>query len=134
MRFIAVTGGIGMGKSAVAEYLARRGELLIDTDVLARELVEPGQPALTEITSVFGPEILNPQGALDRRALAALVFKDPNARQQLEAILHPRIRAAWKEKGSKWRAAGATRGFVIIPLLYETGGENEVDAVICDGC
>jgi dephospho-CoA kinase len=134
MRFIAVTGGIGMGKSTVAEYLARRGELLVDSDLLARELVEPGQPALTEITNVFGPAMLNQQGALDRRVLADRVFNDANARRQLEAILHPRIRAAWKEKSAQWRTAGAARGFAIIPLLYETGGEAEVDTVICVGC
>jgi dephospho-CoA kinase len=134
MRFIAVTGGVGMGKSAVAEYLARRGERVVDTDVLARELVEPGEPALAEIKSTFGEAMLNREGALDRRALANLVFHDANARRQLEAILHPRIRAAWKAKGTEWRAAGAARGFAIIPLLYETGGETEVDAVICVGC
>ena len=123
-----------MGKSTVADYLARRGELLVDSDVLARDLVQPGQPALAEIKTAFGAAMLTSQGMLDRGALAKIVFKDANARRQLESILHPRIRAAWKKQAADWRAGGARRGFVIIPLLYETGGESEVDSVVCVGC
>ena len=96
MLLIGLTGGIGMGKSTVAEYLSRTGELVVDTDVLARELVAPGQPALAEIVRNFGEKVLAADGSLDRTTLAEVVFKDEVHRKTLEAILHPRIRASWK--------------------------------------
>jgi dephospho-CoA kinase len=131
---IGLTGGIGMGKSTVAEYLVRRGEKVVDTDMLARQLVEPGQPALEEIRGVFGAEVFGPGGVLDRKALGRVVFGSVGARKTLEEILHPKIRAAWKRAAEEWRRAGLKRGVVVIPLLYETGARAEVDRVICVGC
>jgi dephospho-CoA kinase len=134
MKLYGITGGIGMGKSASARLLAQWGLPVADTDVLARQLVEPGQPALTEIISAFGPEILDASGALRRAALAAAVFSDDVKRQQLESILHPRIRAAWQADVAAWRQAGHPAGGVIIPLLFETKAETEFDQIICVAC
>jgi dephospho-CoA kinase len=134
MVLIGLTGGIGMGKSTVAEYLLGCGEHLVDTDALARRFVEPGQPALNEIRSAFGQEVFDSGGTLDRKALARVAFSSAEARKKLEEILHPRIRAAWKEEVEQWRRAGVSRGVVIIPLLFETGAQTEMDKVICVGC
>jgi dephospho-CoA kinase len=134
MVLIGLTGGIGMGKSTVAEHLLRRGEKVVDTDVLARRFVEPGQTALDEIRSAFGPEVFEIGEVLNRKALARVVFGSAEARKKLEGILHPRIRAGWKEEVEQWRRAGVSRGVVIIPLLFETDAEPEFDKVICVGC
>lgn len=134
MKLLGLTGGVGMGKTACAQLLRWRGAAVVDTDELARELVEPGQPALQEIVSAFGKEILDEQGRLRRETLAQIVFADPEARRQLEAILHPRIRDAWRAQVAAWRAEGKPLGVVVIPLLFETGAESEFDAVICVAC
>jgi dephospho-CoA kinase len=134
MILLGLTGGVGMGKSTGAALLAQRNVPVIDTDVLARELVEPGQTALAEIARCFGPQILGPDQRLNRGELARLVFSSPAARQQLEAILHPRIRAAWLAQASLWRAQGQPIGAVVIPLLFETAAEAQFDAIICVAC
>jgi dephospho-CoA kinase len=134
MLLIGLTGGIGMGKTAVSEYLQGRGEPVVDTDLLARELVEPGQPAHSEIRQVFGRQVFDEAGRLDRKALGEIVFEAPQARARLEAILHPRIRQRWRDEAEHWRKACAARGFVVIPLLYETGAEKELDRVLCVAC
>ena len=134
MLLVGLTGGIGMGKSTVAQFLAEREELIIDTDQLARDLVAPGQPALEEIRSEFGGEVIRLDGTLDRSGLAAIVFNDAQKRSRLEAILHPRIRAAWLAQAQEWRTKGARRGVVVIPLLFETGAEKEFDLVVCVAC
>src|SRR5688572_16518045 len=90
---VALTGGIASGKSTVANLFALHGVPLIDTDVIAREVVEPGQPALAEIVAAFGPEILDEDGRIDRRRMRERVFGDTVARRRLESILHPAIRA-----------------------------------------
>src|SRR4051794_20881406 len=119
MVLIGLTGGIGMGKSVVSEYLLRRGERGVDTDLLARQLVEPGQPALEEIRAVFGARVIGAGEVLDRRALGRVVFGDAPARSRLEEILHPKIRAAWRSSVEDWGNAGLARAVVVIPLLYE---------------
>ena len=134
MRVIGVTGGIGMGKSACAELVRQRGIPVIDTDELARHVVEPGQPALAEIRQRFGPEMVGPGGRLRRGELARRVFADPAAREELEGMLHPRIRQLWHAQVESWRAEGRPLVVVIIPLLFETGAEKELDATICVGC
>jgi dephospho-CoA kinase len=134
MKLFGLTGGIGMGKSAAAQILAQRGVSLMDTDVLARSVVEPGQPALKEIQSAFGDLVVSPDGHLQRAALARIVFSDPAARQKLEGITHPRIRELWREQVKGWRAEQFETGCVVIPLLFETGAENEFDATICVAC
>ncbi len=134
MKLYGITGGIGMGKSASARLLVQWGIPVVDTDVLARQLVEPGQPALAEIVAAFGPEMLDDSGALRRAALAAAVFADNTKRQRLEEILHPRIRTAWQTEVASWRDAGQPAGAVVIPLLFETKAEGEFDQIICVAC
>ena len=89
----ALTGGLGSGKSTVLARFVARGLPVVNADELARSVVEPGQPALAELARVFGPDVLDARGALDRRRLAERAFADPNARKALEAITHPRIAA-----------------------------------------
>ncbi|GDY23346.1 dephospho-CoA kinase [Verrucomicrobiota bacterium] len=134
MKLFGLTGGIGMGKSTAAKLLAERGLPVLDTDTIAREIVAPGQPALAEITARFGPAILTPDGHLDRARLADLVFADSAARQQLEAILHPRIRAVWIQQTEIWRSEGRPTAIVVIPLLFETAAETSLDATVCIAC
>ncbi len=98
---IGLTGGIASGKSAVASAFERLGVPIIDTDRLAREVVEPGRPALAAVVRAFGPEVLGADGRLDRRALRARVFADEGLRRRLEAILHPAIRAATRRRGRR---------------------------------
>ncbi|GAA1348784.1 dephospho-CoA kinase [Falsarthrobacter nasiphocae] len=121
----ALTGGIAAGKSAVAARLAERGAVVVDSDVLARRVVEPGQPALAEVAEAFGPGVLEADGTLDRAALGALVFGDDDARARLNAILHPAIRAAAADAVEAARRAGARVIVQDIPLLAETGRAGE---------
>ena len=134
MKLLGLTGGIGMGKSAADALLRQRQIPVVDTDLLAREVVEPGQPALAEIGRQFGPEYLGPDGRLRRDALARRIFADPQARHQLEAILHPRIRRLWQAQVQSWREQGQPLAVVVIPLLFETGAQAEFDATICVAC
>lgn len=134
MNVFGLTGGIGMGKSTAEKLLRQRGVSTIDTDCIAREIVEPGQPALDEIQSAFGKDIVSADGKLRRDALAQVVFSDPVARQKLEGILHPRIRDLWKRQIESWRAQRKALAVVIIPLLFETGGEKEFTTSICLAC
>ena len=134
MKVLGLTGGLGMGKSASAQLLRARGVPVVDTDELARRVVEPGQPALAEVREAFGPEILGPDGQLRRDELAQRVFADPAARRRLEEILHPRIRALWRAQTETWRAEGLPVSVVVIPLLFETKAEAELDATICVAC
>ena len=128
-----LTGGIGMGKSTVARVLAKSRLPVVDSDELAREMVEPGQPALEEILESFGDEFIGDDGRLDRSRMAAHVFSDDVARKQLEDIIHPRVRERWQLCLSKWRSAGNT-GVVVIPLLFEVGAEASFDTVLCVAC
>lgn len=134
MKVFGLTGGIGMGKSTAAQLLRERGLPVIDTDVLARQIVEPGQPALVEIVNAFGHEVITPEGKLDRAVLAGIVFADPVARHQLEGITHPRIQALWREQLEKWRVEGQSVAIVVIPLLFETAAEKELEATLCVAC
>jgi len=123
-----------MGKSTTHQLLLKRDIPVIDTDVLAREIVEPGQPALAEIRQVFGPKVIGSDGSLLRQQLADRVFADAEARKKLEAILHPRIQALWQKQIEAWRVEGKPLGVVVIPLLFETNAEKQLDAVICVAC
>jgi dephospho-CoA kinase len=123
-----------MGKSASAQLWRARGVPVVDTDDLARQVVEPGQPALAEVLAEFGPKIAGLDGQLRRDKLARCVFADPAARQRLEEILHPRIRALWRAQVETWRAEGRPLAVVVIPLLFETKAEAEMDATICVAC
>jgi dephospho-CoA kinase len=134
MKLFGLTGGVGMGKSTAGQLLAERGVEVCDTDQIARQIVEPGQPAWEEIRQKFGPSFFSDDGHLQRDKLAHLVFADPAARADLEAILHPRIRGIWQEQVKAWRATGVACGAVIIPLLFETRAEAAFGAVICVAC
>jgi len=134
MKLFGLTGGVGMGKSAATQILAQRAVPFIDTDVLARKIVEPGQPALAEIQRAFGANVIAPDGHLRRDELARIVFSDPAARHTLESLTHPRIRELWKQEVEQWRAQQSRIGVVVIPLLFETGAEKEFDATICIAC
>ena len=123
-----------MGKSTCAEFLQARGAAVVDTDDLARQIVEPGQPALAEIQTAFGPQVIGKDGRLQRDLLAQVVFADPGSRKKLEAILHPRIRELWKAQLEAWRAEGRKLAVVVIPLLFETKVESQFDSVICAAC
>ena len=134
MKVLGLTGGIGMGKSVSGDFLHEREVPVIDTDLLARQIVEPGQPALSEIGKIFGQSMIGSDGRLLRHELASRVFADPAARKQLEDILHPRIRALWQSQLVAWRAENRPLAVVIIPLLFETHAEAELDATICVAC
>ena len=134
MKVLGITGGIGMGKSTSADLLRERGVPVIDTDVLAREVVAPGTPALAEVAAAFGPAVLDSEGRLRRDELARRVFADDQLRATLEAILHPRIRERWLAQVAAWRREGQSLAAVVIPLLYETNGQAHFDAVLCVAC
>ena len=125
---VGLTGGIGSGKSLVAELLAAHGATIIDADILAREAVAPGTPGLAQVRERFGTGVLRPDGSLDRAALGRIVFGDPIARRDLEAIIHPAVRAR-----AAALAAAAPEGAVVvqvIPLLVETGQQGHFDQVV----
>jgi dephospho-CoA kinase len=124
---VGLTGGIASGKSMVAAELAARGAIIIDADVLAREVVEPGTPALAAIVDRFGIQVLK-DGQLDRSRLAEIVFADPIARRDLERIVHPAVR---ERAANLERAAGDAAVVVhVIPLLVETGQHEDFDLVV----
>jgi dephospho-CoA kinase len=127
---IALTGGIGSGKSTVAAEWVRLGATEVDSDLLAREVVEPGTRGLDALVSVFGDGILTQEGALDRPKLAEIVFSNPQAKKTLEGILHPLI-----QELAKTRTAG-TKGMVVytIPLLYEVSSPLKFDKVVTVSC
>ena len=119
MKFVVgLTGGIGSGKSAAADEFARRGATVVDTDAIARELTEPGGAALPHIKSLFGDAFVGAGGAMDRDAMRSRVFSDPVAKQALEGLLHPMIRAE-----AERRTAAAEGSYVVqvVPLLVESG-------------
>ena len=125
---VGLTGGVASGKSTVSAILTELGAVVIDADLLAREVVAPGTEGLREIVAMFGPEVLTAPGEMDRSKVAALVFGDEDARRRLEAIIHPKVRARGAELESK---AGDTAVVVHdIPLLAETGQAASFDAVI----
>ncbi len=116
---VALTGGIGSGKSTVARRLAERGAIIVDADAIAREIVEPGQPALAEIRETFGPEVIGADGRLDRASLAGIVFADAVALARLNSITHPRI----AERSAELLARAPADAVVVydMPLLVEQG-------------
>lgn len=133
---VGLTGGIGSGKSAVAERFAARGAAVIDTDAIAHRLTAPGGAGIAPIRAAFGDAALAPDGALDRAAMRRLVFADPAARRRLEAILHPLIRTAGDEEVQR-RLASAEFPYVVlvVPLLLESGGyRDRVDRVCVVDC
>jgi dephospho-CoA kinase len=127
MRVIGLTGGIASGKSSVAGMLEKLGAVIIDADLLAREVVAPGEPAYRDIVSAFGAGILNPDRTINRRALGGLVFADPEARRRLESITHPAIGRKAEERIAELRQSGLPAIFYMAPLLIEAGVTSRVD-------
>jgi len=128
---VGLTGGIGSGKSTAAREFARLGATVIDTDVIARELVEPGQPALKAIVDQFGADLLDASGGLDRSLLRQRVFADPARRRQLEAILHPPIRDRALQLADQ---AETPYCILVIPLLVESGDDYPLDRILLIDC
>ena len=116
---VGLTGGIGSGKSAVADMFTALGITVVDTDAIARELTAPGGAAMADIQTAFGVEFVSPDGSLDRARMRTLVFGDPAAKQKLESILHPMIRSTGR---SRIMAATSPYAMLAVPLLLETGG------------
>jgi dephospho-CoA kinase len=125
---VGLTGGVASGKSTAAAMLRDLGAIVVDADVLAREVVEPGTPGLAAVVAEFGTDVLAPDGRLDRSRVGSIVFTDPGRRGALEAIIHPRVRA----RAAEIEAAAAPGVLVIhdIPLLVETGQTGDFDAVL----
>ena len=128
---IGLTGGIASGKSTVANQFAELGIPVIDTDLVARQIVEPGTAALRQIVDTFGQDVLQASGRLDRSRLRALVFRDATKRHELEAILHPRIKEQTLEAAA---TAGGPYQILVVPLLVETDFRQLVDRVLVVDC
>jgi len=130
---VGLTGGIGCGKSRAADLFAELGATVVDTDVISRELTGPAGAAMPEIEKTFGKQYVQPDGSLNRGAMRELVFANPEAKQQLEAILHPRIRETSRAQVD---AADTPYAILVVPLLLETGAYRDVvdrvAAVDCD--
>lgn len=128
---IGLTGGIASGKTAVGDRLAELGAVVVDADVLAREVVAVGTPGHAEVVATFGRSVVAPDGAIDRPALAKIVFADVAARRKLEAIVHPRVRIAARAAEAAAVAADPDAVVVhVIPLLAETGRSSAYDRVV----
>lgn len=127
MRVIALTGGIGCGKSLAAQYFAELGALVIDADQLARAAIERGSQGFDEVVAYFGDSILN-NGDIDRRALGELIFKNPEAKIKLEGIVHPFVRSEFEEAVASLKSDEVL--VYEIPLLVETGAQDRFDLVI----
>ena len=128
---IGLTGGIASGKSTVAELFTGHGVPVIDTDVIARQLVQPGMPALDEIRAAFGDNVFDTDGGLDRAAMRNVVFSDSSRREQLESILHPRIR---DEALAQSAAAGGPYQVIVVPLLVKSPLQEFMDRVLVVDC
>lgn len=130
MKIIGLTGGIGSGKSTVARILQEHGFPIVDADLIAREIVEPGQPALAELAKEFGEDILNADGSLDRGLLASRAFTNKGTTQRLNNITHPRINQRTQELFDEARENGAEAVIYDMPLLIDKGLHKDMDATI----
>lgn len=128
---VGLTGGIASGKTTVSRLFARLGVPIIDTDVIARDVVAPGTPLLQQVEQEFGPGLIGADGALQRRKLRERVFADPDARRRLEARLHPAIRAEVARQSAQ---AHGPYHILVIPLLIEGQGQIQVDRVLVVDC
>ena len=124
---VALTGGIASGKTTVSDHFQKLGVPVIDTDLISRDTVAPGQPALALIAETFGKDVLSETGQLNRQQLRDMIFSDANKRQQLEAIMHPAIYA---EVDKRLQQLNADYAIVVIPLLIETGADFQADRVL----
>jgi dephospho-CoA kinase len=126
---VGLTGGIGSGKSTVARLLEKRGAVVFDADLLARDAVEPGTPGHAAVIERFGADVLAPGGELDREALASIVFADPSARRDLEEIVHPEVRRLFAEGSEAYRDTDRVVVFSA-PLLVETGMHTAFEILV----
>ncbi|MCB0361655.1 MAG: dephospho-CoA kinase [Bdellovibrionales bacterium] len=130
MKWIGLTGGLATGKSVVSQILREKGYPVIDADLLAREVVKSGQPALSEIVTHFGSGILLPSGELDRKKLGEIVFADGFRRELLEEIIHPKIRQLVTERKTRLKSQGIPLAFYDVPLLIEKRLEKDFDTFV----
>ena len=128
---VGLTGGIASGKSTVANFFAELGVPVVDTDVIAREVVEPGKPALAEIHDAFGPGVISSDGSLDRAELRKIVFADKAKRSRLESILHPRIRDAAFQQADQ---ASGPYVIIVVPLMFESPMKQAMDRILVVDC
>jgi dephospho-CoA kinase len=128
---VALTGGIASGKSTVADLFSEYGVPIIDTDVIARQLVRPGEPALEEIRATFGDEVFDADGGLDRKSMREIVFSDPQRRKQLESILHPKIREAVVAQSE---SVNGPYQIIAVPLLVGSPIQEFIDRVLVVDC
>jgi dephospho-CoA kinase len=134
VKLVGLTGGIASGKSTVAKILERLGAAIVNADVLAREVVEPDQEAWKDIVARFGPDVLKPDQTLDRQKLRTVIFNDPDARKELEAIIHPRVRALAEQRIREHGAAGFAIVVYEVPLLFEAKIHEWLRPVILVAC
>jgi dephospho-CoA kinase len=128
---VGLTGGIASGKSTVADYFAELGVPVVDTDLIAREVVSINSPALEEIRTAFGPDVISADGTLDRAAMRKIVFADDGKRRLLESILHPRIRELAFRRADQ---ASAPYVIIVVPLLFESPMRNAMDRILVLDC
>lgn len=129
MKIIGLTGGIATGKTTVARFLEQLGAVVVDADQLSRDAVAPGSPALASVVELFGPAVVAVDGSLDRQAVRGLIFGDNVKRKQLEAILHPAIKALAVQRLAEARTSGAEVAVYMAPLLIEAQATDRVDEV-----
>ncbi|MDR0570198.1 MAG: dephospho-CoA kinase [Clostridiales Family XIII bacterium] len=129
MKVVGITGGIGSGKSAVTDYLAKKGFPVIDADVIARRLTEPGQEGFRAVVGLFGEGVVSPDGSVDRKRVAEKVFSDETKRLALNAALHSMVIKVAAEQAEEYRLAGASLVFLSAPLLFEAGMDDRTDEV-----
>jgi len=134
VKLVGLTGGIASGKSTVAEILKRQGAAIINADVLAREVVEPGHQAWTDIVNTFGIAVLQPDRTLDRQKLRAIIFDDAAARKKIESIIHPQVRALAEQRIREHAAAGYAVIVYEVPLLFEGNLQEWLRPVILVAC
>ena len=127
MKLIGLTGGIGAGKSTVSDYLKQKGYPVLDADLVAREIVEPGTETLSELSRAFGEEILNPEGSLNRGVLAKIVFTDANKKQLMDQIMHGKVIDILLSRAKAMTDEPVV--FIDVPLLFETGMDRYMDQV-----
>ena len=130
MEIIGLTGGIGTGKSTVSNFLREQNFAIVDADLISREVVEPGKPLLKELEEAFGTEIINEDGSLNRKGLAAIVFNDVEQRKLMDSIMHKEILAEMRRCMENYQEQGTHQGIIIdAPLLFEIGLEKWCDQV-----
>lgn len=134
MILVGLTGGIGAGKSFLSEFLKQKSIPVIDTDMIARQLLEPEQPAWLAVKNHFGDSFFGANGHLDRTKLAARIFSDQSSKEWLNQLMHPMIRHQWNQGVLKFKELGDRFCVVVIPLLFETEAQSAFEKIICMAC